>query len=50
MTLSAVKGVPSWNFTSFRSVKRHVVGFTAVHDSARQGANFESFVTSMSLS
>jgi hypothetical protein len=47
-TLSAVKGVPSWNLTPFRSVKRHVVLFTGVQDSARQGTNFESFVTSTS--
>ena len=48
MTLSAVNGVPSWNLTPLRRVKRHVVLFTGVHDSARQGTNFESFVTSTS--
>ena len=48
MTLSAVNGVPSWNLTPFRRLNRHVVLFTGVHDSARQGTNFESFVTSTS--
>jgi hypothetical protein len=43
-----VNGVPSWNFTPFRSVNRHVVLFTGVHASARHGTNFESFVTSTS--
>ncbi len=39
-TSSAVKGVPSWNLTPGRSLKRHVVGFTCVHDSASPGTCF----------
>ena len=39
-TSSAVNGVPSWNLTPGRSLKRHVVGFTVVHDSASAGSSF----------
>ena len=47
-TLSALNGVPSWNVTPLRSVKRHVVLLTGRQDSASAGTNFESFVTSTS--
>ena len=36
-TSSAVNGVPSWNLTPGRSLKRQVVGLTCVHDSASDG-------------
>ena len=36
LTASAVNGVPSWNFTSLRSLKRHVLSVTA-HDVASTG-------------
>ena len=39
-TSSAVNGVPSWNLTPGRSLKRHVVGLTCVHDSASDGTSF----------
>ena len=47
-TLSALNGVPSWNVTPFRRVKRQVVLLTGRHDSASAGTNFESLVTSTS--
>ena len=37
-TSSAVIGVPSWNFTFLRRLKRHTVGETRVHDVASAGS------------
>jgi hypothetical protein len=37
MTSSAVKGVPSWNFTPWRSSKRHTVGLDWLHLVASAG-------------
>jgi hypothetical protein len=49
-TSSALKGVPSWNFTFGRSLKRIVVAFTFSHDTARHGMTLRSLprVTSVS--
>ena len=37
-----VKGVPSWNFTFGRRLKRVVVGFSDSHDRARHGSTLRS--------
>jgi hypothetical protein len=36
-TSSALKVEPSWNFTPWRSLKRHFSGETCSHDKARPG-------------
>ena len=36
---SAVNGVPSWNFTFGRSLKRQVFASIACHDSASPGSS-----------
>ena len=38
-TSSAVKGVPSWNFTPFLRWKRQVVAFTCSHEVASAGTS-----------
>ena len=43
---SALKSVPSWNFTPRRSLKTRVFGSGWVHDSARPGL-IPSFVSSV---
>ena len=43
---SALKSVPSWNFTPRRSLKTRVLGSGWVHDSARPGL-IPSFVSSV---
>src|SRR6185503_7938797 len=49
-TSSAVKGVPSWNFTPFRSLNSQVVLSIGFHDSARPGTRrcFSSCSTRLS--
>lgn len=42
ITSSAVKGEPSWNFTSFRSVKRQVSGPVEAQDVASAPSSFMS--------
>jgi hypothetical protein len=49
-TSSAVKGLPSWNFTPDRKLKRHTVGDTVVHETANSGASFQSLSRRMSAS
>ena len=39
-TSSAVKSLPSWNFTLSRSLISHVVGSIARHDTASAGCNW----------
>ena len=39
ITSSAVKGVPSWNLTFGRSLKRQVVGLSCVHSVASAGTS-----------
>jgi len=45
-----VKGVPSWNFTPRRRVKRQVVGLTCCQLTARPGTSFSALsrITSVS--
>ena len=39
---SAVNGVPSWNFTPGRNLKRIIVGDSDSHDNASDGCNAKS--------
>src|SRR5688572_27893862 len=50
ITSSAVKGVPSWNFTFWRSLNSHVVSSTSFHEVASAGltASLSSYSVSLS--
>ena len=41
MTSSALNGVPSWNLTFWRRLKRHTVGAVCFHDVASSGIELQ---------
>ena len=45
LTSLAVNGVPSWNFTPWRSLTSHVVSSSAFHEIARLGPTLPVFTS-----